>query len=352
MKKSMFVWILAAVMIFILIGTFPLLGGGSKEKGKKPNEINLLIFEGYGEPGWVNPFVEETGAQVNITNATSVDEIFSKMVADGGKGFDLVTIDTSLFQRYYDKNLMLPINLDNIPRYRTDVLPEFHDLKETTFNGEQYGIPYAWGTIPLFYDADMIPREPDSWGIMMEPKYKGKVVLLDEPQNTMVTMALFLGGFRDLWNFSESDYDRLKEGFLAVAPQLRTLTTGATDEINLLANKEVVLGMAFGEQTGFVANQKGMKVKMTIPKEGGIGWLDCWIISAGTQNQELAEQWINHAIRKDYNKMMADTIGYPGTSNPPEGIDYVMDRIVWLQPRGDYQMLTEKWSEIKLLMGQ
>ena len=49
---------------------------------------------------------------------------------------------------------------------------------------------------------------------------------------------------------------------------------------------------------------------------------------------------------------MSDTIGYPGASNPPEGINYVMDRIVWLQPRGDYQVLTEKWSEIKLILAQ
>jgi len=343
--------IVVLIALIALLGTVSLFAGGGREK-EKPNELNLLVFEGYAEPAWVDPFKAETGATINITNATSVDEIFSKMVADGGAGFDLVTIDTSLFQRYYEKDLMLPINMDNIPNAKTELLPNFRDLEEVQFDGKSYGVAYAWGTIPLFYDADVISEEPESWRIMMEPQYKGKVVLLDEPQNTMVTMALILGGFEDIWNFAESDYDRLKEGFRAVAPQLRTLTTGATDEIALLANKEAVLGMAFGEQTAFVANQKGLNIGLTIPKEGGIGWLDCWIISAGTKNKELAEKWINHTIRKDYNKMMSDTIGYPGACNPPEGIDYEMDRIVWLQPRGDYQTLTEKWSEIKLILAK
>jgi len=352
MKKPLLVWILAAVMIFTFIGTLPLIGG-SKEKGK-PNELNLLLFEGYGEPGWVDPFEEETGATVNITNATSVDEIFSKMVADGGRGFDLVTLDTSQFPRYHQQGLLLPVNLDNIPNYRIEVLPEFHDITITMFDGEQYGVPYAWGTIPMWYDANVIPREPDSWRDMWDPKYKGKVIILDEPQNSVVLMAMIVGGVKNLYSLSEADIERVKEGFLSLAPQIRTLTTGATDMINLIASGDAVIGMAFGEQTAYVANQKGLNIQLTIPREGATGWLDCWAISAGTQNKELAEKWINHTIIKKYNKMMSDTIGYPGCSNPPEGppATYKMERIQWMQPRDDYQRLGEAWEEIKLEMGQ
>ena len=345
-----------AIMIVVLLAAvvgLPCFGGGGKETGAKPNELNLLLFEGYGEPGWVDPFEAETGAKVNITNATSVDEIFSKMVADKGRGFDLVTLDTSQFPRYHQQGLIIPVNLDNVPNYRKEVLPEFRDLKETTFDGKQYGIPYAWGTIPLWYDMDVIPQAPDSWRIMWDPKYKGKVIILDEPQNSMVLMAMIIGNIEDPYNFTERDIARISEGFVSLAPQLRTLTAGATDMINLIANGEAVVGMAFGEQTAYVANQKGLNVGLTIPKEGATGWLDCWAISAGTQNKELAEKWVNHVIIKKYNKMMSDTIGYPGCSNPPEGTPstYDMSRIQWMQPRGDYQRLGEAWEEIKLKMG-
>jgi spermidine/putrescine-binding protein len=121
------------VAVLLTVGVvLPCFSGGAQDKGAKPNELNLLLFEGYGEPGWVDPFEAETGAKINITNATSVDEIFSKMVADKGRGFDLVTLDTSQFPRYHQQGLLLPINTDNIPNYRKELLPEFHDLKETT----------------------------------------------------------------------------------------------------------------------------------------------------------------------------------------------------------------------------
>jgi putative spermidine/putrescine transport system substrate-binding protein/spermidine/putrescine transport system substrate-binding protein len=317
---------------------------------KKPNALNLLVFEGYADKSWLDPFVKETGAVVNVTNATSVDEIFNKMAADGGKGIDLATIDTSLFKRYYEHKLISPITTSKLKNYK-DVLPEFQNLKVTQFEGKQYGVPYAWGTIPLFWDESVIKEKPDSWALMWDPRYKGKVLLLDEPQNAYVTMALKLGGFKDLWNFDDQDFSRLAEGFKSIAPQLRTLTTGATDAVNLIANHEAVIGMAFGEQLKSQALQKGLKVNLTIPKEGGIGWLDNWVISAGTQNEDLALKWIDWCIRKDNDKMMSDLIGYPGASNPAEGIDYA-SRCVWLQPRGDYQKLTEKWSEVKLQMSK
>ena len=350
-QMKRYVRIVAAVFLVVLVG-FPCFGGGTQD-GEKPNELNLLLFEGYGEPGWVDPFEAETGARINITNATSVDEIFSKMVADKGRGFDLVTLDTSQFPRYHQQGLLLPVNLDNVPNYRKEVLPEFRDLKETTFDGEQYGVPYAWGTIPMWYDMDAIPTAPDSWRVMWDPKYKGKVIILDEPQNSMVLMAMIIGNIEDFYNFTEKHIARITEGFVDLAPQLRTLTAGATDMINLIAGDEAVVGMAFGEQTAYVANQKGLNIGLTIPKEGATGWLDCWAISAGTKNKELAEKWANHAIIKNYNRMMSDTIGYPGCSNPPEGTPatYNMSRIQWMQPRGDYQRLGEAWEGIKLKMG-
>ncbi len=344
----------AAVCLLLALAALPCFAAGAKEGGAKPNELNLLIFEGYGEPGWVDSFVAETGAKINITNATSVDEIFSKLVANGGKGYDLVTLDTSQFPRYYQQKLIVPVNLDNVPNYRKETLPAFRDLKVTMFDGKQYGIPYAWGTIPMFYVQSVFPKAPDSWRVLWDEKYKGKIIVLDEPQNSMVLMAMIIGGVKNIWSFTEPDIDRIKEGFKSLAPQIRTLSAGATDMINLIASGEAAVGMAFGEQTAYVANQKGLNVGLTIPKEGATGWLDCWAISAGTQNKELAEKWINHVIIKKYNKLMSDTIGYPGASNPPDGTPatYDMSRILWMEPRNDYQRVGEAWEEIKLLMGK
>jgi len=159
--------------------------------------------------------------------------------------------------------------------------------------------------MPLIYNTDVVQGKPDSWSVMWDEEYKGKVIILDEPQNSVVIMALYLGGFNDLWNFSDSDFERLKEGFKSLAPQLRTISAGATDEVDLLANREVVVGIGWAETTAKQAKDKGVNIAMTVPKESSIGWIDNWNISAGVRNKELAEKWLNWVISKENSAMMA-----------------------------------------------
>lgn len=346
MKNQITKLILLAILM--LFGTAVV---GCSPTSNSPQELNMLIFEGYAEPEWVEPFEKEYNVKINITEASSVDEMFSKMSADNGKGFDLVTIDTSLFKRYVDHKLIVPIELKNIPNYYTDLLPEFRDLPVTIIDEQVYGIPYAWGSMPLIYNTDVVQGKPDSWSVMWDEEYKGKVIILDEPQNSVVIMALYLGGFNDLWNFSDSDFERLKEGFKSLAPQLRTISAGATDEVDLLANREVVVGIGWAETTAKQAKDKGVNIAMTVPKESSIGWIDNWNISAGVRNKELAEKWLNWVISKENSAMMAEKMGYNVCSNTTEGVDYA-GRLTWIQPRGDYERLSKFWNETKLMLGQ
>jgi len=338
--------VLIVGLILILSSVLSLAGCGPQT----PKELNLLVFEGYAEPEWVQPFEKANGVTINVTSVSSVDEMFSKMSADGGKGFDLVTIDTSLFKRYTDHNLIVPIDLNNVPSYK-DLLPEFQNLPVDMIGGKVYGVPYAWGSMPLTYNADIVQPTPDSWQAMWDSKYKGKVMLLDEPQNSVVTMALSQGGYTDLWNFSDADFARLKEGFASLKPQIRTISTGATDMVDLMANKEIAVGIGWGETTVKQARDKGINAAMVIPKEGAIGWLDNWAISAGVQNKELAEKWISWVVSKDNSQLMVNKDGYNSTSIPTQGASYA-SRLVWLQPRSDYDRLSQFWNEVKLMLSQ
>ena len=56
------------------------------------------------------------------------------MVADGGRGFDVISIDTSLFKRYYDNDLIRPVNLDNISNYSEAFLKSCFIYHSCTMN--------------------------------------------------------------------------------------------------------------------------------------------------------------------------------------------------------------------------
>src|ERR1700730_3918083 len=59
--------------------------------GKTEGHLNLIAWEGYAQPEWVNPFQQATGCQVNVKYAGSSSEMVSLMANGGGGQYDLVS---------------------------------------------------------------------------------------------------------------------------------------------------------------------------------------------------------------------------------------------------------------------
>ena len=43
-----------------------------------------------------------------------------------------------------------------------------------------YSIAYQWGTTGFAYRSDKVPGTPDSWGIFLDGRYKGRMTQMDE----------------------------------------------------------------------------------------------------------------------------------------------------------------------------
>ena len=122
-------------------------------------ELRVLAWEGYAEPEWVDAFKKDTGAEVKIVYVGSADEMFAKMQGSQGADFDVVSFDTSIFSRYIGANLLRPLDLSKIAN-AGNIAPEFRNVKEVMREDKQFGIPFAWGSLPMIYDADAFPTAP------------------------------------------------------------------------------------------------------------------------------------------------------------------------------------------------
>ena len=114
------------------------------------------------EPEWVEPFTEATGCEVNVAYTGSVDEMFAKMVGSDGADYDLVSIDTSIVERYLDQGLIIPFDMSKIPN-TSNLLASFSSVAEVMSGGETYGVPIAWGSLGLIYDKEAFPDGVNSW---------------------------------------------------------------------------------------------------------------------------------------------------------------------------------------------
>ena len=132
-------------------------------------ELRVLTWEGYAEPEWLDPFKEATGAEVKIVYVGSADEMFAKMQGSQGADFDVVAFDTSIFSRYIDANLLAPVDMSKVPN-AGNLAPEFQTVDAVMRGDKQFGVPFAWGSLPMIYDADACPTAPESWEVMWDPQ--------------------------------------------------------------------------------------------------------------------------------------------------------------------------------------
>ncbi|MDE0212187.1 MAG: extracellular solute-binding protein [Boseongicola sp.] len=307
-------------------------------------EVRLFSFEGYAEPEWVESFEAETGCSVSAAYTGSVDEMFAKMAGSDGADYDLISIDTSIIQRYVDNGLIIPFDMSMVPN-TANLLASFTNVAEVMSGGETYGVPMAWGSLGLIYDTEAFPDGVDSWEALWDPANAGHVLALDDANNNVTNAAIVLG-IDDPFNLSDEDFDAVKQKLIDQKQYLISYYAGFEEGVNIWDTSEASLMFSMGEFQAVELANRGYDVVYSIPKEGGIGWLDTWALSKGVQDAECAHKWANHYLNGDTGPTMTELKGYGNTTDESPGLDYA-DKLIWLRPVEDFDRRVQVWNEVK-----
>lgn len=307
-------------------------------------EVRLFSFEGYAEPEWVESFEAETGCSVSAAYTGSVDEMFAKMAGSDGADYDLISIDTSIIQRYVDNGLIIPFDMSMVPN-TANLLASFTNVAEVMSGGETYGVPMAWGSLGLIYDTEAFPDGVDSWEALWDPANAGHVLALDDANNNVTNAAIVLG-IDDPFNLSDEDFDAVKQKLIDQKQYLISYYAGFEEGVNIWDTSEASLMFSMGEFQAVELANRGYDVVYSIPGEGGIGWLDTWALSKGVQDTECVHKWVNHYLNGDTGPTMTELKGYGNTTDESPGLDYA-DKLIWLRPVEDFDRRVQVWNEVK-----
>lgn len=311
-------------------------------------DLRILCWEGYAEPEWLDPFKAEFDANVSVSYAGSVDEMFAKMQGSQGADFDLISVDTSGFDRYIGAGLFAALDLAKIPN-AANLSPAFENLPVLMRDGGQYGIPFAWGSLPLVYDRAQFDAAPESWEVMWNPDNAGKLIALDDANNS-VTLAAMVLGLEDPFNLSDAQLGMVKDKLIAQKRLLLTYFAGFDEGVNIFANSGVKAMFSMGEPQVAGLRDLGVDAAMTIPSEGAIGWLDCWEISTGAEDVDLAYAWINACLSNEVGTILSDDKSYGNAvneeANTRNGFTYA-DALVFLEAPEDFDKRVTVWNEVK-----
>lgn len=266
------------------------------------NVLNIYNWGDYIDPDLIDQFEQETGIKVVYQTFDSNEAMLTK-VEQGGTTYDIAVPSDYAIAKMIEEDLVIPIDKSKIPNLK-HIDDRFLDLPFDP--GNQYSIPYFWGTVGIVYNQKLLNgKEPTSWEDLWDPAFKNQILLADGAREVMGMSLNSLG-----YSLNETDEDKLQEAkanLMDLTPNVKAIVG---DEIKLLlANEEAGLGVVWSGDANEIMSENE-DLNYVIPSEGSNVWFDNVVIPKTAENVEGAHAFINFMLRPDIAAKNTDYVGY------------------------------------------
>src|ERR1700677_4356126 len=329
---------------------------------KKTPTLNLLVWEGYADSSYVHTFEEANHCKVSASYMGSSDELVAKLRGGSAGNYDVISPSSDVATSIASAELAAPLDLSKLPSYG-QLSPQLTSLPLVRVKGQVYGVPFMWGPDPMIYDTTVFAQAPDSWNVLWDPKYKGRISVWDD-LSTVYMAAQVLGYDKpdpsQLYNLTDEQLEAVKKKLLELKPNVRKMWSTGGELTNLFQNHEVVASMGWPLNT-VELKKINFPVGETIPKENTTGWIDHLMITAGSENKDLAYEFLEYMIEAQTQKKVTDVTGYT-PANPQaaqfmtpaevkslhlDDVDNYQKRLYFWQNVPRRAKYNEIWNEVK-----
>ncbi len=262
-----------------------------KNLGLQGTTVNVYNWGEYisdGEEGSMNivaEFERLTGSKVNYTNYESNENMYSKL-SGGGVSYDVIVPSDYMIDRLIDEDMLVPLDYSNIPNIKY-INERYQHL---FYDPEQrYTVCYNVGTTVLIYNKKMIDEEPDSWRVLWDEQYRGKVLMFNNSRDSFAIAQAVLGQ-----NFNTTNEQDWVDAAQLLAQQRDAVSpVYVMDEVfNLMESGEYAFATYYaGDYLLMLENNKDLGY--CFPSEGVNEFFDAFCVPKCTQNKKGAEAFIN-----------------------------------------------------------
>jgi putrescine transport system substrate-binding protein len=200
------------------------------------------------------------------------------------------------------------------------------NLAATGDQGNQYAIPYMWGTTLIGYNVDMVRKalgpdaKLDSWDLIFKEENISKLakcgVGFIDAANEILPITLHYLGLPS-HSTSAEDYRKAQALMISIRPYINYFSSSRYGMD--LANGDICVGVGWSGGVALAtrladAAGKGVKIDMILPKEGAPLWSDVITIPKGAVNRDEAHAFLNYMMRPDVIARATNAIGYPNAN--------------------------------------
>ena len=270
---------------------------------KGSGEVVVYNWSDYIPEDVLKDFTKETGIKVVYSTYESNEAMIAKVKLLKGKTYDVVCPSTYFLQQMIADGLLAELDHSKLPNL-AQMDPRLMDQSFDPQN--KHSVPYMWGTYGLIvnrkYAKDM---KVDSWKALLLPEFAGKIMLSDDPRDT-IGMALLSQGYSPN-STKEAEIKKAFDFLHKVRPNVRVFDVTASKRA--MVNEEAYIGCIWNGDAE-LAIEENPDLEFVYPKEGVVMWADNFAITSGAANLENAHIFVNYMMRPDVALRCIEEYGY------------------------------------------
>lgn len=280
-------------------------------------ELNVYNWGEYINPEVLKKFEEETQIKVNLATYSSNEEMLAK-IQGGATGYDIVFPSVHMHDIMAKLDLLEKTDINTYEGFK-NIDPAF--LRANSDPNGQYCLPYAWGTVGIFYNRKILGKDVTGWRDLMATvkEKKLKVTLLDDMREVLA-VGLMLNG-RDVNSTDPEELQKASETVIAMKPDVAAFTY---DTRPMVQSGDVAAGHFYvGAMIDVFANQKDLGY--VIPEEGATMYQEDMCVLKTAPNKENAVKFMQFYTRPEIaalnvSQQTNGTANVPARQLTPENI--------------------------------
>jgi spermidine/putrescine-binding protein len=285
-------------------------------------ELRALIWANYNVESTVSAFEEEYDVRFAPTYFDGNSEAFNKMKAGGTQDFDLVMADGHWPRTYQKQDLTLivdPAKVPNLANAYPACVPPNYNLNSVEGGTDWVAIPNCWGGYGVTINTSKVDAtDAESIEVLYNEKYKGHIITSARFEENIAETGILVADRLGTKNDPRPDGNPFNP-YVLTDEELEACKGWLIKQKALLLTRYVEYDMVdrlMLSGQAWMAPEWGITFRRLLqmnrdgeldwraryilkPKEGGLGWIDNWMISSGVEDSEKLEityAWINNFL--------------------------------------------------------
>ena len=248
----------------------------------------LYTWGGFEVPEMQQSYVSKHGRVANFSLWGDEEEAEAKMRA--GYQPDVAMPCSYKVQKWTDLGYIKEVDVNRLENW-PDIVDVLQNVPDTIVDNKHMMVTTSWGLTSVTFRTDLAPEyiaeDKHSWGILWDPKYSGRLSMIDSLIDGVMVAAIY-AGVSDPFDMTSDEVEKVREVMREQRPLLRFYTSDKTSWEQGLASGELIAAASWNDTPARLA-QQGLPVMFMNPKEGAMTWT-CGIVLMSWVSEEMEQR--------------------------------------------------------------